>query len=141
MKTKTMVAAACASLAAMAATLAFAADAQVQQKLKAYQDSTETATRILAGMNDAQGAKAQAPALDAALKQHRADEAALNAELKKLDLGKQADGQQMEQATAAMAKVNEGLAAQQVRVLSRPELGDVVGKSFSAPAAPATKAR
>jgi hypothetical protein len=37
--------------------------------------------------------------------------------------------------------VNEGLAAQQVRGLSKPELGDVVGKSFSAPAAPATKAR
>jgi len=140
MKTKkTMVAAALASLAAMAATLAFGAD--VQMKLKAYQDSTETATRILAGMNDAQGARAQAPALDAALKKHRADEAALNAELKKLDLGKQADGQQMEQATAAMAKVNEGLAAQQVRVLSRPELGDIVGKSFTAGAAPATKAK
>ena len=140
MKTKkTMVAAACASLAAMAATVALAAD--VQMKLKAYQDSTETATRILAGMNDAQGAKAQAPALDAALKKHRADEAALNAELKKLDLGKQADGQQMEQATAAMAKVNEGLAAQQVRVLSKPELGDIVGKSFTAGAAPAAKAK
>ncbi|HET9471950.1 MAG TPA: hypothetical protein VFO24_12665, partial [Usitatibacter sp.] len=139
MKTKkTVVAAACASLAAMAATLAFGAD--VQGKLKAYQDSTETATRILAGMNDAQGAKAQAAALDAALKKHRADEAALNAELKKLDLGKQADGQQMEQATAAMAKVNEGLAAQQVRVLSKPELGDVVGKSFGAGTAPAGKA-
>jgi multidrug efflux pump subunit AcrA (membrane-fusion protein) len=139
MKTnKTMVTAACASLAAMAATLAFAAD--VPGKLKAYQESTETATRILSGMNDAQAAKAQAMALDAALKKHRADEAALNAELKKLDLGKQADGQQMEQATAAMAKVNEGLAAQQVRVLSKPEVGDVVGKSFSAPT-PATRAK
>ena len=140
MKTKkAVVVAACASLAAMAATFAFAAD--VQGKLKAYQDSTETATRILSGMNDAQAAKAQAAALDAALKKHRADEAALNAELKKLDLGKQADGQQMEQASAAVAKVNEGLAAQQVRVLSKPELGDVVGKSFSAPAGPATKAK
>lgn len=140
MKTnRTMVAAACASLAAMAATLAFAAD--VQGKLKAYQDSTEAATRILAGMNDATTAKAQAQQLDAALKKHRADEAALNAELKKLDLGKQADGQQMEQATAAMAKVNEGLAAQQVRVLSKPEVGDVVGKSFGAAARPAAKAK
>ena len=140
MKTKkAVVTAACASLAAMAATLAFAAD--VQGKLKAYQESTETATRILSGMNDVQTAKSQAVALDAALKKHRADEAALNAELKKLDLGKQADGQQMEQASAAVAKVNEGLAAQQVRVLSKPELGDVVGKSFSAPAGPATKAK
>jgi len=139
MKTKKMVVAACASLAAMAATLAFAAD--VQGKLKAYQDSTETATRILAGINDAQGAKAQAEALDAALKKHRADETALNAELKKLDLGKQADGQQMEQATAAMAKVNEGLAAQQVRVLSKPELGDIVGKSFGTGTAPAARAK
>jgi len=139
MKTKKMVVAACASLAAMAATLAFAAD--VQGKLKAYQDSTETATRILAGINDAQGAKAQAEALDAALTKHRADETALNAELKKLDLGKQADGQQMEQATAAMAKVNEGLAAQQVRVLSKPELGDIVGKSFGTGTAPAARAK
>jgi len=139
MKTKKMVVAACASLAAMAATLAFAAD--VQGKLKAYQDSTETATRILAGINDAQGAKAQAEALDVALKKHRADETALNAELKKLDLGKQADGQQMEQATAAMAKVNEGLAAQQVRVLSKPELGDIVGKSFGTGTAPAARAK
>ncbi|HEX3096171.1 MAG TPA: hypothetical protein VHQ02_00555 [Usitatibacter sp.] len=137
--TKKTMAAACASLAAMAATLAFAADVQV--KLKAYQDSTETATRILAGMNDVQGAKSQAPALDAALKKHRADEAALNTELKKLDLGKQADGQQMEQATAAMAKVNEALAAQQVRVLSKPELGDIVGKSFTGGAAPAAHAK
>lgn len=138
MKTKKM-AAACASLVAMATTLAFAADVQV--KLKAYQDSTETATRILAGMNDAQSARAHAEQLDAALKKHRADEAALNAELKKLDLGKQADGQQMEQASAAIAKVNEGFAAQQVRVLSKPELGEVVGKSFSAPAGPAAKAK
>jgi len=139
MKTKKMVVAACAALAAMAASVTLAAD--VQGKLKAYQDSTETATRILAGINDAQGAKAQAEALDAALKKHRADETALNAELKKLDLGKQADGQQMEQATAAMAKVNEGLAAQQVRVLSKPELGDIVGKSFGTGTAPAARAK
>lgn len=137
MKTKKMVAAACAALAAMAAGVTLAAD--VQGKLKAYQESTETATRILAGMNDVQGAKAQAQALDAALKKHRADEAALNSELKKLDLGKPADGRQMEQASAAMAKVNEGLAAEQVRVLSKPELGDIVGKSFGA--APAGKAK
>jgi len=139
MKTKKMVAAACAALAAMAAGVTLAAD--VQGKLKAYQESTETATRILAGMNDAQGAKAQAQALDAAMKKHRADEAALNSELKKLDLGKPADGQQMEQAAAAMAKVNEGLAAQQVRVLSKPELGDIVGKSFATGTAPAAKAK
>lgn len=137
MKTKKMVAAACAALAAMAAGVTLAAD--VQGKLKAYQESTETATRILAGMNDVQGAKAQAQALDAALKKHRADEAALNSELKKLDLGKPADGRQMEEASAAMAKVNEGLAAEQVRVLSKPELGDIVGKSFGA--APAGKAK
>jgi len=124
-------AALCGCLLAMAATMASAAN--VDAKLKAYQDSSAEATRIMTGITDEASAKANAARLDAAMKKQHADDAALNSELKKLNLGKEADGREMEKATAEMAKTNEALTAQQMRILGNPAAGSVVGRSFGHP--------
>jgi hypothetical protein len=72
--------------------------------------------------------------------QQRTTEAALHSELLKLNLNDRNSAQQMESATAEMAKVNEQFSAQQVRILSNPAIGEVVGKVFVQQSAP-TKTR
>jgi hypothetical protein len=114
--------------------------ADVNSALRAYQASTTAATQTMAGMTDATSAKAGAQQLQGAMAQQRAAETALHAELLKLNLNDRNNAQQMESATAEMAKVNEQFSAQQVRILSNPAIGEVVGKVFVQQSAP-TKTR
>jgi hypothetical protein len=107
-----------------------AAMADVSNALRAYQASTTAATQVMANMTDASSAKAGAQQLQGAMAQQRSAEAALHSELLKLNLNDKNNAQLMESATTEMAKANEAFAAQQVRILSNPAIGEVVGKTF-----------
>ena len=120
--------------------VATAAMADVNSALRAYQSSTTAATQVMAGMTDANTAKAGAQQLQGAMAQQRAAEQSLHAELLKLNLNDKNNASLMESATAEMAKANEQFSAQQVRILSNPAIGEVVGKLF-VQQAPPTKAR
>jgi hypothetical protein len=113
--------------------------ADVNSALRAYQSSTTAATQVMAGMTDANTAKAGAQQLQGAMAQQRASEQALHAELLKLNLNDKNNAALMESATAEMAKANEQFSAQQVRILSNPAIGEVVGRLF-VQQAPPTKA-
>ena len=91
-------------------------------------------------MTDAASAKAGAQQLQGAMMQQRAAEQALHSELLKLNLNDKNNAALMESATAEMAKSNEQFSAQQVRILSNPQIGEVVGKVF-VQQQPPTKAR
>ena len=119
---------------------AMVAMADVNSTLRAYQSATTKATQVMAGMTDANTAKAGAQQLQAAMTQQRAAEQALHGELLKLNLNDKNNAALMESATAEMAKANEQFSAQQVRILSNPAIGEVVGKVFVQQQAP-TKAR
>lgn len=119
---------------------ATAALADVTSALRAYQSATTRATQVMAGMTDATTAKAGAQHLQGAMVQQRAAEQTLHAELLKLNLNDKSNAALMESATADMAKVNEKFTEQQVRVLSNPAIGGVVGNAFNQQAAP-TKTR
>jgi hypothetical protein len=75
--------------------------------------------------------------LDAALKKQKDAEAALNGELKKLDLKDPKDGKAMESAMGEIAKANEAMSREQVRIYSNKDAAEVVHKSFDT--APAKK--
>jgi hypothetical protein len=113
--------------------------ADVNSALRAYQSATTSATQVMAGMTDAASAKAGAQQLQGAMMQQRSAEQALHSELLKLNLNDKNNAAMMESATAEMAKANEEFSAQQVRILSNPAIGEVVGKSFVQQQAP-TKA-
>lgn len=113
--------------------------ADVNSALRAYQSATTSATQVMAGMTDAASAKAGAQQLQGAMMQQRSAEAALHSELLKLNLNDKNNAALMESATAEMAKANEQFSAQQVRILSNPAIGEVVGKTFVQQQAP-TKA-
>ncbi len=129
--------------AALGLALAFGASlamADVNSALRAYQSATTSATQVMAGMTDAASAKAGAQQLQGAMMQQRAAEQALHSELLKLNLNDRNNASLMESATAEMAKANEQFSAQQVRILSNPAIGEVVGKVF-VQQQPPTKAR
>jgi hypothetical protein len=117
-----------------------AAMADVNSALRAYQSTTTAATQVMAGMTDAATAKAGAQQLQGAMAQQRTAEKALHAELLKLNLNDKNNATLMETTTAEMAKTNEQFSAQQVRILSDPAIGAVVGKVFATQTAPASKA-
>ena len=119
------------------ATLAMA---DVNSALRAYQSATTSATQVMAGMTDAATAKAGMQQLQGAMVRQRTSEAALHAELLKLNLNDRNSATLMETATGEMAKTNEQFSAQQVRILSDPAIGAVVGKVFATQTAPASKA-
>ena len=119
------------------ATLALA---DVNSALRAYQSTTTAATQVMAGMTDAATAKAGTQQLQTAMTQQRTAEKALHAELLKLNLNDKNNATLMESTTAEMAKTNEQFSAQQVRILSDPAIGGVVGKVFVTQTAPASKA-
>src|SRR5579862_7636553 len=84
-----------------------AALADVNSALRAYQSATTSATQVMAGMTDANTAKAGAQQLQGAMMQQRASEQALHAELLKLNLNDKNNAALMESTTAEMAKANE----------------------------------
>ena len=131
-------AAALGLLLGFGATLAMA---DVNSALRAYQSATTSATQVMAGMTDAATAKAGMQQLQGAMAQQRASEAALHSELLKLNLNDKNNATLMETATGEMAKANEQFSAQQVRILSNPAIGEVVGKIFVAQPAAPSKAR
>jgi hypothetical protein len=130
-------AAALGLLIGLGATLAMA---DVNSALRAYQASTTAATQVMAGMTDATTAKAGVQQLQGAMVKQRASEQALHAELLKLNLNDRNSATLMETATGEMAKANEQFSAQQVRILSNPAIGEVVGRVFVQQQAP-SKAR
>jgi hypothetical protein len=117
-----------------------AALADVNSALRAYQSATTSATQVMAGMTDANTAKAGAQQLQGAMMQQRASEQALHAELLKLNLNDKNNAALMESTTAEMAKANEQFTQQQVRILSDPAIGGAVANVFTQ-SAPLTKAR
>ncbi len=138
MKTHARIAAAALGLLlGFGATLALA---DVNSALRAYQSTTTAATQVMAGMTDAATAKAGTQQLQTAMAQQRTAEKALHAELLKLNLNDKNNATLMESTTAEMAKTNEQFSAQQVRILSDPAIGGVVGKVFVTQTAPASKA-
>jgi hypothetical protein len=114
--------------------------ADVTSALRAYQSATTSATQVMSGMTDAATAKAGMQQLQGAMMQQRAAEQALHSELLKLNLNDKNNAALREAATAEMAKANEQFSAQQVRILSNPQIGEVVGRAF-VQQQPATKAR
>ena len=106
------------------------AKADVNSALRAYQSATTSATQVMAGMTGATTAKAGVQQLQGAMMQQRAAEQTLHSELLKLNLNDKNNAALMESATAEMAKANEQFSAQQVRILSNPAIGEVVGKVF-----------
>jgi len=117
-------------LACVLAGAAFAAD--VDAKLSSFKLATAEANAAMAQIKDGPSALAMQARLDAALKKQRDAEAALNGELKKLDLKDPKDGKAMESAMGEIAKANEAMSKEQVRILSNKDAGEVVHKSFDA---------
>ena len=117
-------------LGCLLAGAAFAAD--VDAKLHAYKSACAEANSVMGQIKDGASAKALQAKLDAALKKHREAEAALNEELKKLNLKDQKDGKTMESAMGEIARSNEAMSKEQVRILSNKDAGEVVHKSFDA---------
>jgi hypothetical protein len=129
-----------AAAGGVALALAVPALADVNSALRAYQSATTSATQVMAGMTDANTAKAGAQQLQGAMMQQRASEQALHAELLKLNLNDKNNAALMESTTAEMAKANEQFTQQQVRILSDPAIGGAVANVFTQ-SAPLTKAR
>ena len=117
-------------LASLLACVALAAD--VDARLSAYKASAAEVNSVMGQIRDGNSAKAMQAKLDAALKKHRDNEAALNTELKKLNLKDPKEGQAMESAMGEIAKANEAMSKEQVRILSNKDAGEVVHKSFDA---------
>jgi hypothetical protein len=117
-------------LGCLLAGAAFAAD--VDARLNAYQSASTEANSVMGQIKDGATAKALQAKLDAALKKRREAEAALNVELKKLNLKDQKDGKTMEFAMGEIAKSNEAMSKEQLRILSDKDAGEVMHKSFDA---------
>jgi hypothetical protein len=122
-------------LGCLLALAAFAAD--VDARLNAYKSASTELNSVMGQIKDGPSAKAMHAKLDAALKKHKDTEAALNGELKKLDLKDPKDGKAMESAMGEIAKANEAMSREQVRIYSNKDAAEVVHKSFDT--APAKK--
>ncbi|QJR16266.1 hypothetical protein DSM104440_03095 [Usitatibacter palustris] len=114
-----------------AATFASAQD--VDGKLAAYKAASGEAVAVMTKVTDANSAKANQAALDAAMNKQRAAEAALTAETKKLNLKDKAGTDKMQAVMTELTTQNQVITAHQLRILSSKETGEVVGKSFMAP--------
>ena len=117
-------------LACLFAGAAFAAD--VDAKLHAYKSASTEANSVMGQIKDGATARALQAKLDAALKKHREAEAALNDELKKLNLKDPKDGKTMESAMGEIAKANEAMSKEQLRIYSNKDAAEVVHKSIDA---------
>ncbi len=117
-------------LACLLAGAAFAAD--VDAKLHAYKSASTEANSVMAQIKDGPTAKALQAKLDAALKKQREAEAALNDELKKLNLKDPKDGKTMESAMGEIGKSNEAMSREQLRIYSNKDAAEVVHKSIDA---------
>jgi len=114
-----------------AATFASAQD--VDNKLATYKTASGEAIALMTRVTDANSAKMNQAALDAAMNKQRAAEAALNAETKKLNLKDKAGTDKMQAVMTELTTQNQLITAHQLRILSSKETGEVVGKSFMAP--------